>query len=307
MFQTSHMILLTLLSSLVEDIGGRYPAQKIDYCMGVFACGNTPNNACQCQPNENCEVITTGLDEFREAMLNLHNDYRNYFANGSEKSQPYFATASDMIAVQYDVGLELTAACYLLKCPLSSRNYCGKTPMFPMAAHNIYYSEDMLYTLREVLQAVRKDWYENEISKMKENSIDKYPGSKYGENSLTTFLWWSVTHIGCARSFFKKQHSARNLRYIIGCNYASKFGMHPNTPGTPIYRRGQPCSKCLDGYTCVKNSKYSALCSDLHVNGSGRVIYCNVTIWFVLVLVVLGRLSLSDLVTNYSNIKLTTF
>lgn len=83
-------------------------------------------------------------------------------------------------------------------------------------------------------------------------------------HQFTQFVWWSVTHIGCARAFVPQDNQQYN--YFICCNYGSTQGKVSKVFASPVYQRGKACSACAYDKPCSVSSKYPSLCGGGMIN-----------------------------------------
>ena len=72
-----------------------------------------------------------------------------------------------------------------------------------------------------------------------------------GTGHYTQIVWGETTKIGCGATTYRKDSF---FRKALVCNY----GKAGNFIRTPMYKVGNPCSKCPSGSVC--SSKYQGLC-----------------------------------------------
>lgn len=220
-----------------------------------------------CGPrNPNCKELPPDA-EFRQAMLDIHNELRNKVASGEEKRNG-ISSAANMRALSYDLRLEYTAQCQVNGCNMN-HDICSRTQQFRSTGQNLLSSfsvldggaiftpehQDELLDGKSFALSVNNNWYEAEIAFGNfTDDINSYrPNIK--TDYFTSLIWAQVTHLGCARAMQEHNESAF-MRYLT-CNY----GPAPNSVQQKIFEKGRPCSKCPSNMQC--NNRYKALCGEI--------------------------------------------
>ncbi|KAG5886661.1 hypothetical protein JTB14_009479 [Gonioctena quinquepunctata] len=214
------------------------------------SCDGLQNIVCerggQCNSIENCTMIN--LDEkFRRLVLEEHNKIRNNVAQGQE-TRGGNGEAANMMVLSYDLALEYTAACKANQCGggfddcRRTKNYTAGQNMDTSYTTVISESDDEKQIQRSI-----QNWYGGVVL-TSEDVIKAFSIDIYIE--YTQLVWAETTRIGCARS-----NDA--YTYYLVCNY----GNAGNIPGSPVYEKGEACSKCPPGV--FRSDKYKALCGKI--------------------------------------------
>lgn len=202
--------------------------------------------------------------EFRQGILDKHNELRNKLASGADTRGGNQA-ASNMMALSYDLDLEYTARCHANMC-LFEHDTCRGTKKFPEAGQNLAVS-DLVSTTREHtqedvdkistvahFQSLVNEWYEEITLADFTNAIDKYVFNEEAGH-FAALIWAETTHVGCATSVDRSKKKETHV--YLTCNY----GPMGNAEGEPMYKKGSPCSECPSGISC--NTKYTAMCGEI--------------------------------------------
>lgn len=226
------------------------------------------NTACEynnCDPRtKSCQEVPSDV-EFRQMVLDQHNELRNKVASGEEKRSSIVA-AADMRALSYDLALEFTSICHVHGCKMEHDN-CRGIRNFKDVGQNLALRQvegKVPLTKKQVDKMVNMNaykslvigWYETEIEKDDfKDLIDKLIRFNHETGHFTAMIWAKTTHLGCARALDRPND--KELTMHITCNY------HPpgNVNYSRIYTKGAPCSKCRHGTSC--NSKYTSLCGEI--------------------------------------------
>jgi hypothetical protein len=108
---------------------------KFDYCSINANCKHKgdKHSACDCKLRAPRTLLSDDLVQFRQDILDKHNQLRNLFASGKETHKYMFGrTASNMMVLNYDLELEYIARCYggyFVKSHDKCRIYHDKTPV----------------------------------------------------------------------------------------------------------------------------------------------------------------------------------
>ncbi|KAF2902257.1 hypothetical protein ILUMI_03932 [Ignelater luminosus] len=224
-----------------------------------FPCGKE-HTVCKrdpCYVSKACGANASSLgldDEGRQWILDLHNNYRNNIALGKDTTGGN-GQASNMLALNYDRELEFVAQCWSNACAETGNSHdtCRTTKKFRYVGQNMYSSGSSVsidFSDKKFLTNAVEAWY-SEIKMSNGGEIDSYKDSSGSIGHFTQVVWAETSHVGCGRTFYMSQNNFFSV--YIYCNY----GSGGNVVGTPVYRRGQPCSNC-GRRKC--NSKYTGLC-----------------------------------------------
>lgn len=223
------------------------------------------NTACE---RQNCdpkfkECIELPPDaEFRQAMLDKHNELRNKIASGQDTTGGNSA-AANMRALSYDLGLEYTSICHVHGCRMV-HDKCRGTKLFPEAGQNLAMLTrtehepitqeivDQFSTL-DTFKELVDGWYDEIKLDDFTNKIDPFD-FKHETGHFTALIWATTTHMGCARAIDRTKEKEFDVH--LTCNYSPDG----NIIGASMYKKGEGCSQCPSGIKC--NSKYKALCGE---------------------------------------------
>jgi hypothetical protein len=99
----------TTVVMLEKDPEEKFDFTKFDYCS--IKCGADKHSACDCKMTPPRTYISDDLVQFRQDILDKHNELRNKFASG-EEPKTAGKKASNMMVLNYDLELEHIAKCY---------------------------------------------------------------------------------------------------------------------------------------------------------------------------------------------------
>ncbi|XP_068084454.1 venom allergen 3 isoform X2 [Anabrus simplex] len=219
-------------------------------------------------PGSNCTKYTPSplTPEEKELLLDIHNRLRSKVARGqgwvvnsTYDAQP---KAADMRQLYWDDELELIAQRWADQClpfyTTTPHDLCRDSPRFPVGQNIVTsaYSQPM----PSDVEARTLDWY-NEIKDFDPQWAGRFfqnpnpdPAKQTGHY---TQLVWGWTHLlGCGRVIFEEEFEGIkwSIERIV-CNYAPGG----NFLNFPVYKIGEPCSKCPPGTQC--SNKYTGLCA----------------------------------------------
>jgi hypothetical protein len=126
---------MTTVVMLEKNPTKQFDFTKFDYCSINANCKHKgdKHSACDCKLIGPRTLLTDDLVQFRQDVLDKHNELRNMFASGKETHQYMFGkTASNMMVLNYDLELEYIARCYggyFVKSHDKCRIYHDKTPV----------------------------------------------------------------------------------------------------------------------------------------------------------------------------------
>lgn len=155
----------------IEDL------EKMNFCSPQLRCDWEENTACKCTTSEGCKYNDESEHEFRQAMLHIHNDYRNLLANGSAEIKDYMKEgAANMQALNYDLGLEYLCKCHVTKCTIES-DKCRKIRYFESIGQNVDQTEWAYSTVFKDSKTV-KNWFMDGARLVPKETIDSYQKSE---------------------------------------------------------------------------------------------------------------------------------
>ncbi|KAJ3629010.1 hypothetical protein MTP99_013435 [Tenebrio molitor] len=248
----------TTVVMLEKDPEEKFDFTKFDYCS--IKCGEDKHSACDCKMRGPRTYLSDDLVQFRQDILDKHNELRNMLASGQEPKMGG-KTASNMMVLNYDLELEYIAQCYggyFVKshdnCRLAhdktkvGQNLAGRSSIVPN-----YHMNSM------------ERWY-NEIRFLEGPELFKpYTGSKTPAGIIGHFVqlvWASMYRVGCVR-IWNPENTLNVYKWVLICNYkAGPGGTSANILDAQIFGEGEPCSNCLYNTQC--NDKYSSLCGKLY-------------------------------------------
>jgi len=225
--------------------------------------GSVPSNAEFCQvdsdhtmckyegPSDTCSAQTIYRElsaDAKQAILDKHNELRRKVAKGEETDgapgpQP---AASNMRKLVWNNELEAVAQRWADQCQFghdSSRNKLDGTAV----GQNAYWGGSSVESEEAAVQAgminAAQAWYD-EVSDpgFDSGSISPYVFSS-GTGHYTQVVWADTEELGCGMVYYKGSSWYETL---IVCNYA----ISGNWMGGEMYKSGDACSSCPDGYTC---------------------------------------------------------
>jgi hypothetical protein len=105
----------TTLMVIVEDSQEKFDFRKFDYCSINANCREQgdKHSACDCKIRPPRTYVLDDIIQFRQDIIDKHNELRNMFASGNEPNEHLNGkTASNMMVLNYDSELEHIAKCY---------------------------------------------------------------------------------------------------------------------------------------------------------------------------------------------------
>jgi len=202
-------------------------------------------------PSDTCSAQTIYRElsaDAKQAILDKHNELRRKVAKGEETDgapgpQP---AASNMRKLVWNNELEAVAQRWADQCQFghdSSRNKLDGTAV----GQNAYWGGSSVESEEAAVQAgminAAQAWYD-EVSDpgFDSGSISPYVFSS-GTGHYTQVVWADTEELGCGMVYYKGSSWYETL---IVCNYA----ISGNWMGGEMYKSGDACSSCPDGYTC---------------------------------------------------------
>jgi len=250
------------ISCIVSATGGSGSATE-NPSEGGSEGGSVPTNAEFCAvdsdhtmckyagPSDTCSAQTIFRElsaDAKQAILDKHNELRRKVAKGEETDgapgpQP---AAANMRKLVWNTELEAVAQRWADQCQFghdSSRNKLDGTAV----GQNAYWGGSSVESDESTVQAGMTDaaqaWYD-EVSDpgFDSGSISPYVFSS-GTGHYTQVVWADTEELGCGMVYYKGSSWYETL---IVCNYA----ISGNWMGGEMYKSGDACSNCPDGYTC---------------------------------------------------------
>jgi len=202
-------------------------------------------------PSDTCSAQTIFRElsaDAKQAILDKHNELRRKVAKGEETDgapgpQP---AAANMRKLVWNTELEAVAQRWADQCQFghdSSRNKLDGTAV----GQNAYWGGSSVESDESTVQAGMTDaaqaWYDEVSDPGFDNgSISPYVFSS-GTGHYTQVVWADTEELGCGMVYYKGSSWYETL---IVCNYA----ISGNWMGGEMYKSGDACSSCPDGYTC---------------------------------------------------------
>ncbi|XP_044260954.1 scoloptoxin SSD976-like [Tribolium madens] len=246
----------------------KFDPKKVNYCE-KFCPGKDRSTGCECQPQgSRTEVDLEHVVSFRRFALAEHNYWRQYLASGQETRNGAHS-AADMMALSYSLELEFLARCYGRSTFNGYHEKCRIMSNDRIVGQNLAGFSRKNYSLSLVKEQIW-DWYD-EIEDVEPEIFDDFEVGGEKIEHFTAMVWGQVNQVGCARIFTPdtKKDGFRFPVYVqaLICDYGSTIlkdqgtKIAPNWLGRPVFKEGEPCSKCPDGLSC--NRVYTALCGEI--------------------------------------------
>ncbi|GJQ85547.1 hypothetical protein Trydic_g10846 [Trypoxylus dichotomus] len=195
----------------------------------------------------------------RQSMLDMHNMYRNKVASG-EDTRGENQQAKDMIALNYDVEIEITTFCWAKRCYFE-HDKCRHLPKFKSAGQNLFLQSGTLPIdgkKTALLNVSIKQWYE-EIKDTTKELLMKYARSEKMVGHFTQVIWASTEFLGCSRvTWTDKDADQFKFRYHLLCNYSPAGNFYE----ARVYEFGTGCTPPRQ-----PNAIYPALCGETYKVG----------------------------------------
>ncbi|KAH0819709.1 hypothetical protein GEV33_003081 [Tenebrio molitor] len=251
-------IITTIISE--QDPEGQFDFTKFNYCnMNVPKCEGEKHSACDCKMRGQRTVVLDNLTQFRQDVLDKHNELRNFFASGKEPQKYVFGkTISNMVVLNYDLELEYIAKCYGGYF-VTGHDKCRVTHDETSVGQNLagvsaQFDDNHLTSIERWYNEVE---YVDGPEYLYETWVHKNPPRGH-IGHLTQLVWWSMRRVGCAR-IWNPANNFSWYKWAIICNYKAAPGLTPgNMKGSNIFEVGPPCTKCPFDWKC--NVKYTSLC-----------------------------------------------
>ncbi|XP_054257272.1 venom allergen 5-like [Macrosteles quadrilineatus] len=212
-------------------------------------------------PKCSSEEARGGLkDEYVQAILHAHNELRQKVAQGKQPGQP---GAANMMKLKWDSELAEIAQAFANSCERDGlahdkcRNLKDGTEVGQNSGNDTFVLRDGA-NRTDLFYRMVQLWYD-EVSLFDSRFVDKYTFSNE-TGHYTQVVWADTDRIGCG---YIEQDKTMFFTYVyefyqpvrMKCNYA----VSGNWVGMPVYKVGEPCSKCPTGTHC--SEKYPGLCT----------------------------------------------
>ncbi|XP_031626612.1 antigen 5 like allergen Cul n 1-like [Contarinia nasturtii] len=239
----------------------------VDYCQ--LSCNNIQNIGCNNPLSKggwgsdckNPELLKMTSD-YKEALVDIHNKYRNMQASGQIKN---YEPAVRMAKMRWDADLEYLAELNIRRC-IYGHDKCRDTQKYRSAGQNIAerwttdLNWDRNFTTKDLTDLAFGWFDENKdgqhygwmdlINKLEEKDFDN-SGPDVGH--FTQWVQEKAEAIGCAAAFTKMTVEGKETQAVLfACNYS-----YGNMIGSPVYVAGSKASKCKTG----ADKTYPGLCS----------------------------------------------
>lgn len=224
---------------------------------------NTACNRKTCGPTFPQCIELPPDKEFRQAMLDAHNELRNKLASGADTTGGN-TNAANMMAFSYDLALEYTSICHVHGCKMV-HDKCRGTEKFPSPGQNLasHIREEHEKITDEIVEPFLKiatykelvqGWYDEIKLDNFADIIENFNRFEHKTGHFTALIWADCTHVGCARAIDRSLEKEFTIH--LTCNY----GPGGNVIGGQMYKKGTACSACPAGVQC--NTKYTSLCGE---------------------------------------------
>jgi len=196
-------------------------------------------------PAETCasQTILRGLtQEGKNNILEHHNKLRRMVAKGEQKDQP---AAANMRELVWDSELEAIAQRLADQCLYEHDEVKNKLDGTSVG-QNLFLeskSEKQDQAALTFIAAKPAQFWYNEVTNpgFPSANIDPFTWGPYGH--YTQVVWADTYALGCGSAYYFDGSEYHNL---VVCNYATTG----NLLGAVMYKQGEACTACPDGYTC---------------------------------------------------------
>jgi len=194
-------------------------------------------------------VISNGIsDADKDIIVDIHNQLRSRVALGLEQQGrpgPQ-KSAANMMQLTWDDELASIAQRWADQCSFGHDS--ERTVSRFAVGQNVH--ESALFNDKPFdYNAAIQSWY-NEVRKVDKDLANFYRFDS-GTGHYTQIVWGETSKIGCGATTYRKDSF---FRKALVCNY----GKAGNFIRTPMYKVGNPCSKCPSGSVC--STRYQGLC-----------------------------------------------
>lgn len=252
------ILLLAIVLLHLRDV----PCQNVnvkEFCDTKCLNPKDTHTICQykCEIGPDCKdwKLYPFADKDRQTLLDEHNKYREKVASGGD-SRGGNGAAKDMIALNYDVDIEVTSFCWSRRC-LFKHDVCRNLPKYTSAGQNLFLQSGTLPISganTKLLNTSVYEWYE-EIKDTKKAYIDKFQkveGKMIGH--FTQLVWATTEFMGCTRVTYTDPKELKfKFHYHLLCNYSPSG----NFLEAPVYLFGKGCTERK------ANDHYKSLCGEV--------------------------------------------
>lgn len=183
----------------------------------------------------------------KDGLVKKHNELRSKVAKGD--AGPTIPKATNMKKLMWDDSLAKKAQDSADKCDLVTKE--SGAALDAGALTGVHQNKDngtLAENAAKVLpfsEGILDRWF-NGKSKLTAALVDSYAAQTDPDAERFAQLAFAETElVGCGFKHFKATAAAPAPTAILVCNY------HPGLKtGVPVYKKGEPCSSCGDGYKC---------------------------------------------------------
>ncbi|KAH1027830.1 hypothetical protein HUJ05_001266, partial [Dendroctonus ponderosae] len=238
-----------------------------DYCK---ICKKGTHTLCRYKegPSDGCTEykkpeFTTSVKKY---IIDVHNDIRNHIASGQEIRGPLGRqpAAANMNSLQWHHELAEIAQRWADQCVAvedkNQHDECRKTEQYEVG-QNVLTALTATPDVPEIAILIL-NWYK-QVENVLPSDVETFSGiqrGKYLIGQYTQLVWADTRFVGCGMATFRNRNTSSDWKskylHRLVCNY----GPRGNMIGSPVYKRGIPCSKCPYG-RC--DSVRTNLCSGL--------------------------------------------
>jgi len=185
-------------------------------------------------------------EEDKQALLDIHNEYRSDTALGRTGSQPM---AQDMAELIWDEGLENDAKEYANRCVFEHdpKNDSQGENLFTAVS-----SIDNVDNIDRLLKGMFRFYNEHQYYNFDNGRCTRQPCGHY-----TQVVWADTTKVGCA---YSECSSIQNFRasfphqILMVCRYLSPGNWYGKKPYAKTTNKSEVATRCPEGYVGNKDS-----------------------------------------------------
>ncbi|XP_059095119.1 venom allergen 5-like [Tigriopus californicus] len=214
-----------------EDMCGKYGGSH-DMCL--------PEKGKACGDNAQNNIGFTAAEQ--ADILKFHNEYRRKIAKGLETgAKVTIPPAANMRALKWNDNLATVAQRWADQCEFKHDKMSNRlAPPFDTVGQNIFIAMSSKDTDEVPTKRGIDGWY----SEVKDFASDVGSFSFTHETGhFTQLIWGDTAEVGCG---YTKWLDGADYTKMVVCNY----GESGNWKGEPMYKQGDPCSKCPSGTNC---------------------------------------------------------